>query len=80
LVTTGADPAITGEPPEERARAPVEPDGTARHSRPTSGRSRSCGRQAGWYRGLRLVLAPERAAPERGERPPCRTRRMPSPG
>ena len=36
----GVDPAITGEPPEERdARAPsVEPVGSARHSRQRSGR------------------------------------------
>ncbi|GIG16837.1 hypothetical protein Cme02nite_51690 [Catellatospora methionotrophica] len=34
LDRTGIDPAITGEPPEEQAApAPVEPDGTARHSR-----------------------------------------------
>ena len=33
-----------------RVTGSVEPDGTARHSRPTSGRSH-LGRQAGWYRG-----------------------------
>ena len=33
LSRTGDEPAITGEPPEERARALLDPDGTARHSR-----------------------------------------------
>jgi hypothetical protein len=67
---TGIDPAITGEPPEERtddcsrAAASVEPDGTG----PSQPNERSCtatGRtgHARWYRGADrfvagVVLAP----------------------
>ena len=54
---TGVDPAITGEPPEERVRQgpALEPDGWARHSlRPERSMPpwrRDGSRQARWYRG-----------------------------
>ena len=57
LSLAGVDPAITGEPPEERARrASVEPDGSG-PSQPANERAAVTGRQARWYRG------PARARP-----------------
>src|SRR5580658_1910729 len=63
LELQGDDPAITGEPPEERATARLEPGGLARHSQLTSGRQDVSGRQARWYRG---TPARERARRPRG--------------
>jgi hypothetical protein len=46
--TKGADPAITGEPPEEQARkAPVDPDGIGPSQPSQSGRRVSVGKRGG---------------------------------
>ncbi len=47
----GIDPAITGEPSEERPVRLNEPNRLARHSLKSSGRASAW--QAGWYRGVR---------------------------
>jgi hypothetical protein len=58
LTLNGTDPAITGEPSEERLIQPSRPERVGPSSPEVSGAHR--GAQAGWYRGAR---APARRRP-----------------